>query len=92
MSSIIAYDATQKSCSQMESQIKEMQQKIDSLTQENRELKAWKQEYRSAKQSVCRMSVRLRKLCKRLTADNETLLEMQKIADTIRELIKSNLS
>jgi hypothetical protein len=74
----------------MESQIKEMQQKIDSLAQENAELKAWKQEYSSAKQSVCRMSVRLRKLCKRLTTDNETLLEMQKIADDIRELVKTN--
>ncbi len=74
----------------MESEIKEMQQKIDALAQENAELKAWKQEYSSAKQSVCRMSVRLRKLCKRLTADSETVLEMQKIADGIRELVKSN--
>ncbi|MDP1609401.1 MAG: hypothetical protein Q8L98_08850 [Chlamydiales bacterium] len=76
--------------SQIESQIKEMQQKIDLLAQENAELKAWKQEYSSAKQSVCRMSIRLRKLCKRLTVDNETGLEMQKIADGIRELIKAN--
>jgi hypothetical protein len=67
-----------------------MQKKIDSLTQENAELKAWKLEYSSAKQSVCRMSIRLRKLCKRLTADQETVLEMQKIADDIRELIKTN--
>ena len=74
----------------MESEIKEMQQKIQVLAQENAELKAWKQEYSSAKQSVCRMSVRLRKLCKRLTADSETVLEMQKIADGIRELVKSN--
>lgn len=74
----------------MESEIKEMQQKIEVLTQENAELKAWKQEYSSAKQSVCRMSVRLRKLCKRLTADSATVLEMQKIADGIRELVKSN--
>ncbi len=74
----------------MESQMKEMQQKIDSLVEENIELKAWKQEHNSAKQSVCRMSVRLRKLCKRLTADRETILEMQKIADEIRELIKTN--
>jgi DNA repair ATPase RecN len=74
----------------MESPIKEMQQKLDQLAQENAELKTWKQEYSSAKQSVCRMSVRLRKLCKRLTADNETVLEMQKIADDIRELVKTN--
>jgi hypothetical protein len=74
----------------MESQIKEIQQKIDLLAQENAELRAWKQEYSSAKQSVCRMSVRLRKLCKRLTADDKTLLEMQKIADGIRELVKTN--
>ncbi len=74
----------------MELQIKEMQEKIDRLEQENGELKAWKQEYSSAKQSVCRMSVRLRKLCKRLTADKETVVEMQKIADEIRELVKIN--
>ena len=74
----------------MQSQIAEMQLKIDALTKENTELKAWKQEHSSAKQSVCRMSVRLRKLCKRLTADNETVLEMQKIADDIRELVKTN--
>lgn len=67
-----------------------MQQKIDSLIQENAELKTWKQEYSSAKQSVCRMSTRLRKLCKRLTADQETVLEMQKIANEIRELVKAN--
>jgi len=74
----------------MESQMKEMQQKLDSLTQENAELKAWKQEYSSAKQSVCRMSIRLRKLCKKLTADEQTIREMQKIADDIRALVKIN--
>lgn len=67
-----------------------MQQKMDLLTQENAELKAWKQDYSSAKQSVCRLSTRLRKLCKRLTADPATVLEMQKIADDIRELVKAN--
>ena len=74
----------------MESQMKEMQQKLDSLIQENAELKAWKQEYSSAKQSVCRMSIRLRKLCKKLTADEQTIREMQKIADDIRALVKIN--
>jgi predicted nucleic acid-binding Zn-ribbon protein len=69
-------------------EINELQQKIESLTKANAELLADKQEYASAKQSVCRMSVRLRKLCKRLAPTNETVLEMQKIAAEIRELTK----
>jgi hypothetical protein len=52
------------------------------------ELKASKQEYQSAKQSINRMSARLKKLCKRLTPTNEIVLEMQKIAGEIRELVK----
>ena len=52
---------------------------------ENNELK---QEYNSAKQSLNRMSQRLRKLCKKLTPTTETTLEMQKIADEIREYVK----
>lgn len=52
------------------------------------ELKALKQEYLSAKQSLNRMSSRLRKVCKRLTPSTETVLEMQKIADEIREYAK----
>lgn len=51
-----------------------------------------KQEYISAKQSLNRMSIRLRKLCKRLSATNEIVLEMQKIADEIRELAKKATS
>jgi len=74
--------------SRMESQIAEMQKKIDELTQANGELATWKQEYNSAKQSVCRMSTRLRKLCKRLEPSGETVIEMQKIADEIRDLVK----
>jgi uncharacterized coiled-coil protein SlyX len=50
------------------------------------ELQELKQEYASAKQSLNRMSTRLRKLCKRLEPTNETVLEMQKIADEIRSL------
>ena len=72
----------------MEPQIAEMQKKIDELTQSNAELATWKQEHNSAKQSICRMSTRLRKLCKRLTPDGETVIEMQKIADEIRDLVK----
>jgi uncharacterized coiled-coil DUF342 family protein len=72
----------------MESQIAEMQEKIDALTKANAELKAWKQEYNSHKQSLHRMSTRLRKLCKRLTPCTETVVEMQKIADEIRDLLK----
>lgn len=50
------------------------------------ELQELKQEYASAKQSLNRMSTRLRKLCKRLEPTNETVLEMQKIAEEIRSL------
>lgn len=54
-------------------------------SQKNTELR---QEYFSAKQSLNRMSARLRKLCKRLTPTTEIVLEMQKIADEIREYAK----
>jgi len=47
-----------------------------------------KQEYASAKQSLNRMSTRLRKLCKRLTPTNEVVFEMKKIADEICEYVK----
>ena len=50
------------------------------------ELQELKQEYASAKQSLNRMSTRLRKLCKRLEPTNEIVLEMQKIAEEIRSL------
>ncbi len=59
------------------------------LTNENAELK---QKYLSAKQSLNRMSARLRKLCKRLTPTNEIVLEMRKIADEIRDLAKEATS
>lgn len=72
----------------MDTEIIELQQKIVVLTKVNAELMASKQEYSSAKQSLNRMSVRLRKLCKRLTPTNEIVLEMQKIADEIREFVK----
>jgi|GEM_PF-1458415 len=65
-----------------------LQQKIKVLAAENAELKAFRQDYSSAKQSLNRMSGRLRKLCKRLTPTTETVLEMQKIADEIRDFAK----
>jgi hypothetical protein len=55
---------------------------------ENDELKASRLEYNSAKQSLNRMSVRLRKLCKRLEPTNEIVAEMRKIADEIRNYVK----
>lgn len=67
----------------MEEQIAEMQKTIDALN-------AWKQDYASAKQSICRMSIRLRKLCKRLTPDSEIVVEMRAIADEIRDLVKNS--
>lgn len=73
----------------MELEIVELQQKIEILTKENEELKQFKQEYSSAKQSLNRMSVRLRKLCKRLTPTDEIVMEMTKIADEIRSLTKT---
>lgn len=72
----------------MEQQIIELQQKIEALTKENDELKACKQEFLSAKQSLNRMSARIRKLCKKLTPSDETVLEMQKISNEIREYAK----
>lgn len=72
----------------MEKDIFELQQEIEVLTKMNAELAACKQEYLSAKQSLNRMSTRLRKLCKRLTPTNESVIEMQAIAREIRELAK----
>lgn len=66
----------------------ELQQKIADLTKLNAELMAHKQEYVSAAQSLNRMSSRLRKLCKRLTPTNDIVIEMQKIADEIRDYVK----
>lgn len=73
----------------MESEIIELQKRNEILSKENAELKAFKNEYNSAKQSLNRMSTRLRKLCKRLAPTNEISSEMQKIADDIRDLIKT---
>ncbi|MEI8125099.1 MAG: hypothetical protein WCG42_05050 [Parachlamydiaceae bacterium] len=72
----------------MDITIIELQLKIEDLTKLNAELMANKQEYASSKQSLNRMSARLRKLCKRLTPINEIVLEMQKIADEIRDHVK----
>ena len=68
--------------------ILELQQKIKTLTEANAELTAFKGEYASAKQSLHRMSARLRKLCKRLTPTNDIVLEMQNIAKEIKDLSK----
>lgn len=73
----------------MEAEIIELRQKIKVLTNANAELMACRQEYFSAQQSLNRMSARLRKLCKRLTPTNEIVVEMQKIADEIREHAKT---
>ncbi len=73
----------------MESEIDQMQRKIDELTKKVEELKAWKQEHNSSKQSLYRMSTRLRKLCKQLTPSSETVDLMQKLAEEIRELAKT---
>ena len=68
--------------------LKELQTKIDALLKENAELKAAKQEFSSSKQSFNRMSLRLRKLCKRLEAKEEIVLEMRNIAEEIRALTR----
>lgn len=73
----------------MESEIIELQKRNELPSKENAELKAFKNDYNSVKQSLNRMSMRLRKLCKRLTPTNEIAAEMQKIADDIRDLIKT---
>jgi len=65
---------------------------IEVLTNVNDELRTSKQKYLSAKQSLNRMSARLRKLCKRLAPTNEIVLEMRKIADEIRDLAKKATS
>jgi methyl-accepting chemotaxis protein len=65
-----------------------MDEKIIELQKEIETLSNFKQEYASSKQSLNRMSTRLRKLCKRLAPTSETVLEMQKIAEEIRELAK----
>lgn len=69
-------------------EVVELKNRIDLLTRENAELRACKQEYLSAKQSLGRMSTRLRKLCKRLDPTAETVAEMRKIADDIRDYTK----
>lgn len=72
----------------MEIHTDELEQKIQTLTRSNAELLAFKQEYSSAKQSLNRMSLRLRKLCKRLAPNNEIVMEMKQIAEEIRNFSK----
>ena len=72
----------------MDTEIVELRNTIETLTKANADLLAWKQEYNGHKQSLDRMSTRLRKLCKRLTASPEMVAEMQKLADDIRALVK----
>lgn len=66
--------------------IQELEETVKNLTEANTELMAFKQEYASAKQSLTRMSARLRKLCKKLAPTNDIVIEMKKIADEIRDL------
>lgn len=73
----------------MESQIAEMQSTIEALEKKNAELVAWQKEYNSQKQSFMRMSVRLRKLCKRLTPTSETVTIMQELATEIKDLART---
>ena len=68
--------------------ILELQEEIKILREANAELTVFKNEYASAKQSLNRMSVRLRKLCKRLAPTHETVVEMQDIAKEIKNLSK----
>lgn len=68
--------------------ISELEEKIKILTDANTELMAFKQEHASAKQSLNRMSARLRKLCKRLAPTNESVIEMKEIAEEIRDLCR----
>lgn len=70
----------------------ELQQQIKILEDANAELMAFKAEYSSAKQSLNRMSARLRKLCKRLTPTNDIVVEMQNIAKEIKNLSRDATS
>ena len=72
----------------MEIDINELQGKIEILTKKNIELLAFKQEYSSAKQSLERMSTRLKKLCKRLEPTNEIVQEMKAIADEVQKFAR----
>jgi len=73
----------------MDDEITKLQNEIMTLKEINGELTAHKNEYLSAKQSLNRMSSRLRKLCKKLIPINETVIEMQSIANEIREHAKT---
>lgn len=72
----------------MESEIERLQQKINELTKQVEELKAWKQQHSSDKQSFFRMTTRLRKLCKQLSPNEENVALMQKLAQEIREMAR----
>lgn len=58
--------------------MEELQQKIDM------EILA----HKSAKQSLYRMSTRLRKLCKKLAPTNEIVAEMRSISEEIRDFAR----
>lgn len=72
----------------MEMDINELQSKMEILTKKNTELLAFKQDYSSAKQSLVRMSTRLKKLCKRLEPTNEIVQEMKAIAEEIQKFAR----
>ncbi|MBA3283673.1 MAG: hypothetical protein H0U27_01255 [Nitrosopumilus sp.] len=72
----------------MEIDINELQVKIEILNKKNIELLAFKQDYSSAKQSLERMSTRLKKLCKRLEPTNEIVQEMKAISEEIQKFAR----
>jgi predicted nucleic acid-binding Zn-ribbon protein len=68
-------------------ELADLEKKIETLTLLNAELLQFKQDYFSAKQSLNRMSARLKKLCKKLEPHNDSVIEMQKLASEIREFV-----
>lgn len=72
----------------MESKIIEMQKTIDALIGANAALSIWKHEHASQKQSFMRMATRLRKLCKKLAPTTDIVLEMQQLANDIKDLAR----
>lgn len=70
----------------MDSEVAALLLKVEELTLANSELKRWKLDYNSDKQSFTRMSSRLKKLCKRLEPTTEIVVEMQAIAAEIKQM------
>jgi len=72
----------------VEKEIGELRKEIEALKQINQDLLNHQQAYASAKQSLNRMSARLKKLCKRISSTHECVAEMQEIAEEIRAYAK----